>query len=258
MSHEEPFKVHLRRESNYETSVTVRFEVVDGMGILGLRVPGREDPTPSVHREEANIEADDLRAGRFVHVLSGGRRQSYALSRVTVELVERLSEGNWIVLEAITEYGFRYLVPPEDLGEEASAAVKLESAAPTAAIKENFGAAAAHMRPAARPKSVALASKTGASAAAPKPAPAANPAPQQASNPPASTNTPKQVPVAPALAQSALSALTHPQAIAALQVEMQKVADLHQHAADLERRLQESKAREADLLGVLGSWQSRG
>ena len=248
MSKTEPFQVYLRRESNFETTVTVRFELTEGMGVLGLRVGGRTDPPPSVHSEESNIEADDLRAGRFVHVLSGGRRQSYALSRVTADVIEHLSEGSWIELEAVTEYGFRYLVPPKPNEVEAYASVKMEPLSVTAAETKNFGAAVAHMR-APRPKGVALASETGAPStptAASRPAPTAGDGHHQ------------QVSVAPALAESMLAGLSGADAIAALKTEMQRVADLHKKVLELERRLEESKAREADLLGVLGSWQSRG
>ena len=93
MPNTETFAVHIRRENTYETKLVVRFEVLDGgMGVLGLRSPGRTDPPPQVANEESGIEVLHLRAGRFVHVTTDGVRQSYAMSRVTQELIEQLDE----------------------------------------------------------------------------------------------------------------------------------------------------------------------
>ncbi len=247
---EQPFAFHLRRDNPYEPVVTVRFEVLDGgMGVLGLRVPGRTDPPPSLHAEESNISVDALRAGRFVHVVSGGTRQSYALSRITKEVIEALPDDRWVALDAVTEYGFRYLVPPKDLGEQVKPKVQLQPVK-REAVAEDIGRVA-NLIKAPRPASVAPAG--GLAKAPAEHMPEATLTPQGAST----DIAPRQVPVAPALAESALDGLSLEQARDYLKAEMAKVEALHNHAARLERELAASRAREADLLEVLKRWQSR-
>lgn len=254
MSNSQPFLFHLRRDNPYETTVTVRFEVLDGgMGVLGLRLAGREDPAPTLHAEEANVEAADLRAGRFVHVVTGGTRQSYALSRITADVIDAIPEDRWVTLDAVTEYGFRYLVAPDDLetAGEGGAAVDLQPVAQSA-VSQKIGEVA-NLLKTPRPKSVASASASGTDSMPPQAelAPAAEPLPDTAAV------APKQVPVASALAKSALEGLTLEEAREHLLAEMAKVDKLHAHAAALEQRLAASRAREADLLEVLKRWQSR-
>ena len=109
----EPFQVFVRRQSQ-NAQLVIRFECKDGMGILGIRKQGRSDPPPSSAYEEEDIDPSSLRAGRFVHVLSTGQRQSYALSRISGDIAQRLPTDSWIELKPQTEYGFRYLVAPDD------------------------------------------------------------------------------------------------------------------------------------------------
>ena len=137
----EPFQVYARRQSN-GPNLVIRFECKEGMGILGIRKVGRQDPAPSAAYEEEEIDPASLRAGRFVHVLSSGQRQSYALSRISTEVAARLPTTAWVELKPQTEYGFRYLVAPEgELGREAS-----RPAAQPAAPRASEG------RPEARPE----------------------------------------------------------------------------------------------------------
>lgn len=225
-----PFSFHIRRDNPYEPIVTVRFEVAEGTGYIGLRVPDRDEPAPAPQGQETDLGADVLRAGRFVHV-NGGSRHSYALSRMTQQAVDTLPDGRWVTLDAVTEYGFRYLQLPADLAEQTRAPAR------EPVKTESFGAVTSEV-----------------------PAPTANSRPTALSSPPSSgavAVAPRQVPVAPALAESALAGLTLEQARACLLTEMAKVAALHEHAASLERELAASRAREADLLEILGRWQSR-
>ena len=251
MPNTESFAVHIRRENTYETNLVVRFEVLDGgMGVLGIRAPGRTDPPPQVANEESGIEVSHLRAGRFVHVTTDGVRQSYAMSRVTQELIEQLDE-RWITLDALIEYGFRYLVMPEGaLSEpEPAAAVQLEPVKDSA-LDDKLGLVA-QMLKAPRPRSVASASNTG-SAIGTSAAVAAPAAPITPIERPARPSA-----IAPALAASALDALSPDEAVAALKVEMEKVEALHAALDQRERELAESRQREADLLDVLSKWQKR-
>ncbi|MCA9491723.1 MAG: hypothetical protein KC621_17450, partial [Myxococcales bacterium] len=123
----EPFNVFARREGAGSEALVLKFECKDGMGILGIRKAGRSDPPPSTAYEESDIEPGSLRAGRFVHVLGSGQRQSYALSRISTEVAARLPADRWVELRPHTEYGFRYLVAPDEqldtVGQPAAVAV---------------------------------------------------------------------------------------------------------------------------------------
>lgn len=226
LSSEDPFRMWVRREEGYELACTVRFETEHGRAMLGLRVDGRPDPEPTSHFEEMGVKLEALRGGRFVHVLPGGQRRSYALSRLPQESLERLPTNQWVELEPITEYGFRYLVFPKD-------------------IPVDEPAVAAAPPPAPRPAPVAKASASGAA-----PAAAASPASTSGGLPP------RQTPMAPELAHEALSQLPQAAAVQHLKMEMAKVDALHKRVEELERRLAASQEREQDLLELLQKWQS--
>ncbi|MEZ4319634.1 MAG: hypothetical protein R3F61_19115 [Myxococcota bacterium] len=233
---DDPFRMWIRREDGYEVLCSVRFEAEHGRAQLSLRIQGREDPDPVSHYEEDNIPAEAVRQGRFVHVLPGGNRRSYALSRLTQEMIEQLPGGRWVELEPLTEFGFRYIIFPKDLAlADASATAAAKPAAPVAA------AAAAPAGPAvAAPRPTAVSKASPPSAAPRAPAPA---------------RPPRQTPVAPELAHEALSQLSHQAAIQHLKMEMAKVEALHQRVDELERKLAASQERERDVLGILQKWQ---
>ncbi len=217
----EPFQVFARRDSN-GPGLVIRFECKEGMGILGIRKLGRKDPTPSAVYEEEDIEPSALRAGRFVHVLGTGQRQSYALSRISPDVAMRLPADAWTELRPQTEYGFRYLVVPEASSSEAL----VPDDEPEPARDEDRTAPT--------------------SSAAPKSA-----GPRPASSPPSAG----QVPMNPQLARSALDGLSRDQAIEYLRIEMAKVEDLGRRVAELEAALRRSEGREQDLLEVLARWR---
>lgn len=220
----EPFQVFARRETAGE-SLVFRFECNDGMGILGVRKVGRQDPAPATVYEEADIDPASLRAGRFVHVLPSGQRQSYALSRIAPEIAARLPTDKWVELKPHSEYGFRYLVAPEDQLVDPSKPAVVAVAATAAPASAAAGAPSA-------------------------PAPAAAPR-----NPP--SLPPTQTPMSPALAEAALKAMGKDQAIEALKGEMAKVDQLHRRVTELQAELEKSRARERDLLDLLGRWQQQ-
>jgi len=243
-----PFKVFARREGNGSDSLVFRFECSEGMGVLGLRKVGRPDPPPSPAYEEQDIEPDSLRAGRFVHVLPSGQRQSYALSRLAAETAARLPSDRWVSLEPHTEYGFRYLLAPE---------AQLETVSPTAQVV--VGSPATPVPPSAT-------ATLPPGGVAPTPVPIGNVSPISApgrtvrvgSLPPPSippSSIPPQTPMIPALAATALSKLTREQAIDHLKGEMAKVSSLQTYAANLEEQLRRSQARERDLVELIARWQ---
>ncbi|HHO50972.1 MAG TPA: hypothetical protein ENK18_08895, partial [Deltaproteobacteria bacterium] len=184
----QPFQVFARRDAS-GVNLVIRFECKEGMGILGIRKVGREDPSPSAIYEEEEIEPGSLRAGRFVHVLSTGQRQSYALSRISSEVAGRLPTDAWVELKPQTEYGFRYLVAPEedliDGGLSPAAVVVDPEAARRTPPQPERGP------PPAKP--------------APCPPPVAPPA---------------QAPMNPGLAEATLKGLSREQAIDYLRIEM--------------------------------------
>lgn len=241
----EAFQVFARREGGGSDNLVLKFECKEGMGVLGIRKVGRTDPPPSVVYEESDIEATSLRAGRFVHVLGSGQRQSYALSRISPEFAARLPSDRWVDLRPHTEYGFRYLVAPEDQLEPArgAAAAVAIAAAPSPPAPAPAAPAPAPAPAAAPPPSVV---------ATPASAPGRSPAPPAASGP----LPPPQVPVAPALAQAALSGLSREAALDHLKGEMAKVSALQGRIAELEELLKRSRGREKDLLDLMARWQA--
>lgn len=214
-----PFKVLVRPDPVSHDALVLQFEVDEGLGVLGLRREGRVEPQPTVHWEETDIAVDLMRAGRFVHVLGGGQRQSYALSRITTEIVRRLPADQWTELRPVTEYGFRYLVVPEEVATRRPPPAAVTVSGPL---------------PARTP--------TGTT-----PAPA----------PPRDDLPPRRVPVDPQLARAALEQLSHPDALDLLRRQMAEVEHLHLRVIELEARLEQSRAREQDLLEVLRRWQER-
>lgn len=232
----EPFKVFARRESAAAGQLVIKFECNDGMGILGIRKVGRSDPAPAAAYEEEDIDPASLRAGRFVHVLSSGQRQSYALSRISPEYAERMPVDRWVELKPHTEYGFRYLVAPDEQlePEHATASVAIPAEGP-ATSPTGVAEGAQAQGPAATARAVASAASTASAGPLPPP----------------------QTPLAPAIAQAALGALSKEQAVEHLKAEMNKVHVLQGRVSELEEALRKSGARERDLLDVLGKWRAQ-
>jgi len=234
----DPFRVHIRRQNHADSVVVLRFEVSEGMGILGLRQLGRDAPPPSIHHEEQEIEPSALRAGRFVHVLPSGQRQSYALSRLTEEVAGRLPYDAWATLSPVSEFGFRYLVVDESTLLQAAGKATVVASNPPKAQAPAAPSLRAPPVAARRPTAVARAGESESASGGALP--------------------PRQMPVAPALAESALRNLDLTRALGLLREEMQKVEALHNRLAEVEAKLGASQARERDLLEVLQKWQSRG
>lgn len=287
MASDTPFQVLIRREPGYEFRVSLRFEVESGLGILGLREPGRSEASPSPHGEETEVPGNIIQASRFIHIPRGSqRRNSYAFSRMSPELIERLPGSTWVELQPVTEYGFRYLTLPATSAISAQpAAVRVpagRSSSPVAPVRSGTPPMARMHTPrtsSAPPSGPRLQRAPRAStphqntprsqvprqaprqlahefqqapdrrSPTPPPAPAHRPAPQGL--------PPKPMPMDPALGEAALRALSRDKAIAILRNEMAKTADLHRRLEDLGGKLAAAQARERDLLEVLRRWQER-
>jgi hypothetical protein len=264
----EPFQVFARREGGGSENLVLKFECRDGMGVLGIRKVGRTDPPPSVVYEESDIEAGSLRAGRFVHVLGSGQRQSYALSRISPEFAARLPSDRWVDLKPHTEYGFRYLVAPEEQLEGVRASVQV-AAVQVAAVQVAAGQVAAGQvaaGPAVAQVSAAQVAQAPAIAVAPPPVspppglattPGAAPGRSAIATSPAASSAlpPPQTPMAPPVAAAALASMSRDAAVDHLRAEMAKVNALQLRVTELEDHLRKSRSREKDLLDVLARWQ---
>jgi len=198
---QKPFRVFLRKEGSYELSLAVRFEVAEGYGALVLqRQDANKDPPPTLVYEEREISAKELRGGRFIHVLpASNRRQSYALSRLSEEMLQNVPDDGWTELNALTEYGFRYLVTPDNLAAlpPKPAAVQVT---PPPAQTVSAGVAPVNVAVGAAPARAAVAARVAAAPARSEPGP--QPAPQ---GPPALT---AQAPSgAPSALQRAMAAI---------------------------------------------------
>jgi len=278
MAKKSPFKVYIRREADYELRLTVRFEVTDGHGILSLQRAEKKESAPSLVLEERDVAARELRGGRFIHVLAGGRRQSYALSRLTVETLQRVYEEKWTELEALTEYGFRYLIVPESAlmpSEDQEQALRVSvpdgiSRPPAPTRATTPGVARARVGP---PRVSDKPEGAEFQSAAPGGAPSAlqramsairsgrglgepNPlgelrtgTPRPAPTAKLSTASAAPVPV-PVPTDEDLGKMTREDAIRTLE-------ELRATVAVLEKKLADSLARERDLLEMLARWRER-
>ncbi|MFT7519149.1 MAG: hypothetical protein ACI9MC_001289 [Kiritimatiellia bacterium] len=323
------FIVKVRRLPGYESAVAIRFEMNEGFGEM-LVGPNRK-ASPSTGSELPEARGDHVRAGRFVHVLaSGRRRQSYALSRLDDDRLQRLPDSGWTELVPVTEFGIRYLDLPELGPVHSFAAVQVSaepspprnpSAVPARRVYQAHASTAgqaprldtsgqaprldtsgqaprlgtsgqalragtaglpprvsaptprsASMSPVVRANSHSAVPRLSADRAASGPALAGRTVTPQASRRVAS---PRPVPVrtldslgTPAVAppvsleaglgEAAVRNLSAADARHRLLTEMNKVGQLLQQVAEIEAKLEQSRARERDLLDVLSRWQLRG
>jgi hypothetical protein len=279
------FKVLIRRLPGYEPLVSLRFEMNEGYG--ELLVGDRRRASPAGAGEVGDANGDQVRAGRFVHVLaSGRRRQSYALSRLDDARLQRLPDDQWTELVPITEFGIRYLDMPE-LGPASSVVSVQVSAQPAVPRTETPPPAS----PAAA-VSVAKPRTTSSASLPPRPTPVTSVVPpsrtpqppvRSSSSPdsqasmrttsagtlghrdgptyaaPAGANrvaTPLSV--ESSLGEDAVQNLPIAEARQRLLAEMAKVDLLLRERDDLHEKLEASRLREADLLEILTRWQGRG
>lgn len=231
MATEDPFRVLIRKDNAYDSTITLRFNVTEGMAQFSLKAPGRAEPPLTVHHEEVGIDPDLLRAARFVYTLNQ-QRQSFALSRITSELCGRVPSDQWTELKTIIEFGFRYLVIPDDVLSAAPAPVQVQIAA-------------VQVTPSVAPAAVPRSAGAAAAVRVGEPARAE------------SALADRPVPMEPGLAAAALEGLSREAALQHLRVQLTAVEGLHQRLEMMERKLASSRSRERDLLAVLTRWQER-
>ena len=135
MSSKSLFTISLRRQPGYELLLTIRFESKKHTGVVSLSRPGWVDSTPARSKQIQDVEAAELRGGRFTLIHDGSeRREGYSLARVTEQLLGRIPDNQWTELDPVTEFGFRYLQIPETAlaGTPATATIRTNSPAPAA------------------------------------------------------------------------------------------------------------------------------
>lgn len=312
------FSLWIRRDAGYDLRVSIRFLVTGGAGVLSVPKRGRPDAPPTTNHEEGDLDVDAVRGGRFIHITEEGqRRVSYALARVGADRVARLTADQWVKLEPVTEFGFRYAVIPDGVGAEAgpgpvAVAVAAAPGAGPAMVESvsNSGrvpavSASAGLDPltnsgrvpaaaSAATSSRLAAARAGASMSAPPTPPGGTPAlgtpsggtpsggsasgllararqanaamqaARPAAEPPPRAEpeweepiTIKPVPRPEPVRDPRIEAAAERVPVAASEGN-ERVEALIVKVAELERRLAESKAREADLMQLLNKWQARG
>lgn len=98
-------RLWIRRSSEPQGPYSIRFEVVDGKGILRVVRPGvLVDPPARPTGFEERLTAAQVGATRFLHVWEGGRsRQAHALTRLSEPQLEALPTDQWVALAFVSE-----------------------------------------------------------------------------------------------------------------------------------------------------------
>ncbi|MES2637844.1 MAG: hypothetical protein V4850_00110 [Myxococcota bacterium] len=113
-------RLWIRRTAEPQGPYAIRFEVVDGKGILRVVRPGvLVDPPARPTGFEERLTAAQVNATRFLHVWDGGRRrQAHALTRLTQTQLETMPAERWFGLEFVTEGALDVLVLPSTVHTE--------------------------------------------------------------------------------------------------------------------------------------------
>lgn len=107
-------RVWVRRTPDPQGGYSIRFEVIDGKGILRVVRPGvLVDPPARPTGFEERLTAAQVGATRFLHVWEGGRRrQAHALTRLAEAQLEALPNDEWVGLAFVKEGAASVLVLP--------------------------------------------------------------------------------------------------------------------------------------------------
>jgi hypothetical protein len=263
------FRVVIKRLPGYVPLVALRFEMLEGYG--ELIVGDDRMAAPAAAGEVPEVTGDQLRAGRFVHVLSSGkRRQSYSLSRLDDDRIQRLDDSRWTELVTTTEFGLRYL-DLADVERTVGLATVTVSANPaparSAAPGLTAGGASVATSTSVRPapsRILAQAPRAGTPGVAAAASGTGGPPPARSVV--AQPAEPRSLPafdaavpsVGPSLAEDTIRRLGVDALRANLLHELAVNRELQLRLQDLENALESSRARERDLLEILSRWQGRG
>lgn len=262
------FRVYIKRLPGYVPLVSLRYEVHEGHGELIVGEAHKASASPS--GEVGEVTGEQVRAGRFVHVLaSGRRRQSYSLSHLDDDRILRLDDQRWTELDSVTEFGLRFLDFSNVASSPGVAAVQV-SASPAPSRNQSPGSASPASARAHTPPPVTHSPADRRTSARPPPERHASAAP----TPHHPTGAPVAGSAAPAAARShsaadgvsSVQSALNEQALRSLgadalrdhlRQELINNRALTLRLDNLSRELELSREREQDLLSVLSRWQER-
>ncbi len=165
----------MRRQNVAEGPFSLRFEVMDGKGILRVARPGvLIDPPARQVGVEERLSPQQLRSTRFILVWDGGRaRQGHLLNRLEELQLDRVELDRWHELEVVVEGGFRYVVLPVSVPPAEPKPQKPKSRRPSLSeLRQALDSITVHTEDSEDVDS-ALASLTGPVPLAPQPRPIA-------------------------------------------------------------------------------------
>lgn len=165
----------MRRQNVAEGPFSLRFEVMDGKGILRVARPGvLIDPPARQVGVEERLSPQQLRSTRFILVWDGGRaRQGHLLNRLEELQLDRVELDRWHELEVVVEGGFRYVVLPVSIPPAEPKPQKPKSRRPSLSeLRQALDSITVHTEDSEDVDS-ALASLTGPVPLAPQPRPIA-------------------------------------------------------------------------------------
>lgn len=260
------FRVYIKRLPGYVPLVSLRYEVHEGHGELIVGEAHKASASPS--GEVGEVTGKQVRDGRFVHVLtSGRRRQSYSLSHLDDDRILRLDDQRWTELDSATQFGLRYLEFSSVASSPGVAAVQV-SASPAPSRNQSPGSASpasARVR-APSPDTHSPADRRTSARPPPERHASGVPSPQHTSGAQltssaavARSDTPAGgvSSVQSALTEQTLRSLSADALRDHLRQELINNRALTLRLDKLCRELELSREREQDLLSVLSRWQER-
>ncbi len=113
------FQFWIRRTDDASAPFSLRFLVRDGKGLLRVAHPDvLLDPPASTNGLQEGLDADVVRASRFLLIADAGRvRKGFFLAALGAEFLDRLPLGIWVELSPRVAGDMRLLVPPPRLPE---------------------------------------------------------------------------------------------------------------------------------------------
>ncbi len=117
LSLQSSFQFWIKRTEDAAGPYSLRFEVRNGKGLLRVAHPDvLLDPPASTSGLQDGLDADVVRASRFLLVAEAGRvRKGFFLAALGAEFLDRLPQGLWVELTPRIAGDMRLLVPPPRL-----------------------------------------------------------------------------------------------------------------------------------------------